>query len=506
MAVLPIYHMIALPHADFMFRTDMYSSLTGRSPAVDDRVTIIVARREITLEEVSEETVYPIGVSGVIREVNSKGFIVIQLTHRVHLDEVAYAQDSKVTLSLSRRNDIEDLDEQEAQARVMKVKESMMEASRDFEWGAMAQNFISGWKTLEDIGAVTSPWMNTPNEKFYALLEEDSRRARFDALETLLYENMELMRVTAKVQIDQKETNQKMYREQALRHQIEYMQKELDEMHPEEMDAIRKLEVRIEEAGMNETARKEAEKVLNRLKQEGKESVESGMLYDYLDFVTTLSWKKEEAERIDLDEARKILDEDHYGLSRVKDRIIQQIAVMNLKKQQSGSILLFVGAPGTGKTSIGKSIARALGRKYVRVSLGGVHDESDIRGHRKTYVGAMAGRIINAMKLAGTSNPVILLDEIDKMSNDFRGDPSSAMLEVLDSEQNYAFRDHFVELPVDLSRVMFITTANGDFTYGMGVAEDTGVRGKVVDLFMNTYDECIQFGRRSSILYFLDPQ
>jgi ATP-dependent Lon protease len=184
------------------------------------------------------------------------------------------------------------------------------------------------------------------------------------------------------------------------------------------------------------------------------------MLYDYLDFVTTLSWKKEEAQRIDLDEARRILDEDHYGLRKVKDRIIQQIAVMNLKKQQSGSILLFAGAPGTGKTSIGKSIARALGRKYVRVSLGGVHDESDIRGHRRTYIGSMPGRIMDGIHKSGVSNPVMVLDEVDKLSASYNGSPASALLEVLDPEQNNTFTDHYMNVPYDLSDVLFICTAN----------------------------------------------
>ena len=184
------------------------------------------------------------------------------------------------------------------------------------------------------------------------------------------------------------------------------------------------------------------------------------MLYDYLDFVTGLSWKKEDAEKIDLDVAREILDEDHYGLKKVKDRIIQQIAVMNLKKQQSGSILLFVGAPGTGKTSIGKSIARALGRKYVRVSLGGVHDESDIRGHRRTYIGAMPGRIMDGIHKSGVSNPVMVLDEVDKLSASYNGSPASALLEVLDPEQNNTFTDHYMNVPYDLSDVLFICTAN----------------------------------------------
>jgi ATP-dependent Lon protease len=184
------------------------------------------------------------------------------------------------------------------------------------------------------------------------------------------------------------------------------------------------------------------------------------MLYDYLDFLTGLSWKKAEPQHIDLDQARRILDEDHYGLDKVKDRIIQQIAVMNLKNSQAGSILLFVGAPGTGKTSIGKSIARALGREYSRVSLGGVHDESDIRGHRRTYIGAMPGRIMDGISKSGASNPVMVLDEVDKLSDSFHGSPASALLEVLDPEQNNTFTDHYMNVPYDLSDVMFICTAN----------------------------------------------
>ena len=294
----------------------------------------------------------------------------------------------------------------------------------------------------------------------YAILEEDSKAKRTEMIEKALYEFLEVGRITNEAVSSQQKEYQQMYRESAIKKQMEHLQKELDEMHPENITDVQKFEKKIAESGMNETARKEAEKVLNRLKQEGKQSVEAGMLFDYLDFVTSLSWKKEEARQIDLEKARKILDEDHYGLKKVKERIIQQIAVMNLKKQQSGSILLFVGAPGTGKTSIGKSIARALGREYVRVSLGGVHDESDIRGHRRTYIGAMPGRIMDGIQKSGVSNPVMVLDEVDKLSASYNGSPASALLEVLDPEQNNTFTDHYMNVPYDLSDVLFICTAN----------------------------------------------
>lgn len=196
------------------------------------------------------------------------------------------------------------------------------------------------------------------------------------------------------------------------------------------------------------------------MRQEGKESHEYGLLYDYLDFVTSLSWKAPKFEPIDLARAEEILDEDHYGLKKVKERIIQQLAVMALNKKQYGSILLFVGAPGTGKTSIGQSIARALGREYVRISLGGIRDEAEIRGHRRTYIGAMPGRIMEGMKRSGASNPVMVLDEVDKLAKDFGGDPASALLEVLDPEQNNTFTDHYMNVPYDLSNVLFVCTAN----------------------------------------------
>ena len=326
--------------------------------------------------------------------------------------------------------------------------------------GALTRAYADQWDNIGEIASIMSPWLNLTNEERYALLEEDSRKARSEAMEKILYENLELFHVNNEARNAQEEGYQKVYREQAIKKQIEYLQKELDEMHPENITDVRRFQVKIEESGMNETARKEADKVLNRYKQEGQNSPESGMLYDYLDFITGLSWKNEDAQEIDLDEAEAVLEEDHFGLKKVKERIIQQIAVMNLKKQQSGSILCFVGAPGTGKTSIGQSIAKALHRKYARVSLGGVRDEADIRGHRRTYIGAMPGRIMDGIQKSGVSNPVMVLDEIDKLSVSYNGDPASALLEVLDPEQNSTFTDHYMNAPYDLSNVLFICTAN----------------------------------------------
>ena len=460
MAVVPVYNMITVPHSHIYLQTNVYQAMTGRVPTENERVTVIVAKKEYGRRELNGDSFYPVGVSGAIREVNDQGYLVIHLWQRVNLDEVYVYPDKTIELTVSRRAEVEDLDPQEAVQRLTAVKEALLSLSREFEWGKVFRGFVAAWETLGDIGAGLSPWMSAGNEDRYALLAEDSQRARFDALEAMIYEHIELSRVRMKAQTAQQESHQKLYKEQALRKQIEYLQQELDDMHPEELSDLRTLEKKIEDCGMNETARKEARKLLNRLKAEGQNSHESGMLTDYLEFLTSLPWKKEEAKDISLDDAEKILDADHFGLDRVKKRILEQIAVMQLKGKQSGSILLFVGAPGTGKTSIGQSIARALGREYVRVSLGGVRDEADIRGHRRTYIGAMPGRILDGIQKCGVSNPVMVLDEVDKLSASYNGDPASALLEVLDPEQNSNFTDHYLNVPYDLSDVLFICTAN----------------------------------------------
>ena len=460
MAVLPVYNMITVPDSRLYFRTDQYQRMTGRAPAAGEKVTVIVAKKELPRTKISGDSFYPIGVSGAIEEINEQGYLVIHLTHRVDLDEVYVYPDKTIELTVSRRMDTMDLDEADAARRVTAVKDALLEFSKDQQWGPVLRQFVAVFQTLGDVGAAMSPWMSADNDSRYALLEEDSRQKRFDRLEDMIYESLELVKVQHKAQSAQEEAHQRTYREAAIRKQIEYLQKELDEMHPESLTDLQKLERKLQEAELNETARQEADKLLSRLKNEGQNSAESGMLTDYLEFMASLPWKKEAAKPIQLDEAQEILDREHFGLDKVKKRILEQLAVIQLNGSQSGSILLFVGAPGTGKTSIGQSIAKALDRKYVRVSLGGVRDEADIRGHRRTYIGAMPGRILDGIQKAGVSNPVMVLDEVDKLSASYNGDPASALLEVLDPEQNFSFTDHYLNVPFDLSDVMFICTAN----------------------------------------------
>ncbi len=460
MAVLPVYNTLVVPDANIYFKSDSYEKMTGRAPAIEDKVTIVVARKPISQKEMDEDSFYPIGVSGVITEINNNGYIVIHTRYRVNVEEVSVYKDYMIDLSISKRRDIEDIDEKDLEAKVKEIKAAMLRFSESFQQANMARAYISQLNTIGEIISAMSPWIMNSNSERYEILAEDSQKKRAEMMEQMIYENIEMFKLNSEAKSAQEEDYQKIYRESAIKKQMEFLQKELDEMHPENVSDLRKLEIKIEESGMNETARKEAEKILNRLKSEGQNSAESGMLYDYLDFVTGLSWKKEAAQTIDLDRAEKVLEEDHFGLKKVKERIIQQIAVMNLKKKQTGSILLFVGAPGTGKTSIGQSIAKALQREYVRVSLGGVRDEADIRGHRRTYIGAMPGRIMDGIQKSGVSNPVMVLDEVDKLSMSYNGDPASALLEVLDPEQNSTFTDHYMNVPYDLSDVMFICTAN----------------------------------------------
>ncbi|MBQ6197193.1 MAG: endopeptidase La [Lachnospiraceae bacterium] len=461
MIVVPVYNMAAAPNATLFFQLEQLKrSAGGKGISAHEKVVVIIAKENENVMDLTEDSFYPIGVAGVITELNGQGFAIVRTQYRVNIESVQINADHTIELTLSRRRDIEDLPEAEERGKVKDLQEEMRRFADTTNFGEAAEYFIDQVDSVEAAFCAMGPALDIGNEERYAILEEDGRAKRAEMIEKTLYEFMEVGRITNEANSSQQQEYQQRYKEAAIKRQMEHLQKELDEMHPENVTDVQKFAQRIADSGMNETARKEAEKVLNRLRQEGKESVESGMLYDYLDFVTTLNWKKADAERIDLKEARRILDEDHYGLKKVKDRIIQQIAVMNLKGQQSGSILLFVGAPGTGKTSIGRSIARALGREYVRVSLGGVHDESDIRGHRRTYIGSMPGRIMDGIHKSGASNPVMVLDEVDKLSASYNGSPASALLEVLDPEQNNTFTDHYMNVPYDLSDVLFICTAN----------------------------------------------
>jgi ATP-dependent Lon protease len=291
------------------------------------------------------------------------------------------------------------------------------------------------------------------------VLEVEDPIARLRKVSDILAKEVEVLSMQQKIQAQAKGEMDKTQREYFLREQLKAIQKELGELD-ERAEEIAEFRKRIKDAKMPEKVLKECEKQLKRLEKMHPDTAESATVRTYLEWMVELPWSKKSKDNLDIKAAAKVLDEDHYDLEKVKERILEYLAVRKLKDKMKGPILCFVGPPGVGKTSLGKSIARALGREFVRISLGGVRDEAEIRGHRRTYVGALPGRIIQGIKQAGTNNPVFMMDEVDKVGMDFRGDPSAALLEVLDPEQNHAFSDHYLGVPFDLSEVMFVTTAN----------------------------------------------
>ncbi len=322
-----------------------------------------------------------------------------------------------------------------------------------------------------------------------AILEELDVQRRLESLCAILGRETELAGVEKQVQARIKKQIEKNQKDYYLREQIKAIQTELGDTEATDVDELRQ---RMEQTPLNDEAREKCAKELERLSRMAPGTPEVGVARTYIEWILDLPWGKTTADNLDLKRARRVLAQDHYGLDKVKERIVEYLAVLRMKQDMRGPILCFVGPPGVGKTSIVRAIAKAVGRKFVQMSLGGVRDEAEIRGHRRTYVGAIPGRIIAGIKQAGTMNPVFLFDEIDKMSHDFRGDPASAMLEVLDAEQNGAFRDHYMELPFDLSKVMFITTANSVDTIPGPLLD----RMEIIEVPSYTEEEKLQIAKR----------
>lgn len=459
MLVLPVYDLLLLPGVTFYFKKDILDRMQVEKVEKGEEILFLIQKSEKRREDLAMDDFQNKGLVGTVENIDDDGNLSIRIHDRVEISDVEL-QNGEFMADAAICSECTDLPEEEEKAIYKETKDSLVQFVNGFPWGVWARAFIQHWNTMTEIVCAISGYLNLSAEEKYEIMETDSERERVGLMQKAVYEFIEMAHVSNEAESAQKETHERVYRESALKKQIDFLQQQLDEMHPENISDVRKFEKKIEESGMNEEALREAQKVLNRMKQEGKDSHEYGLLYDYLDFMTSLYWKKAAPEEIDLNKAEQILDEQHYGLKKVKERIVEQIAVMALNKKQSGSILLFVGAPGTGKTSICQSIAKALNREYVRISLGGVRDEAEIRGHRRTYIGAMPGRIMEGMKRSGSSNPVMVLDEVDKLSHDYNGDPASALLEVLDPEQNFSFTDHYMNVPYDLSDVLFICTAN----------------------------------------------
>lgn len=499
MVIQPIYNILFLPDVTYHFKKEFFTENASEQLEVGSELLFAFLRNEDDAEELDADHICPVGISARVEAFGDDDSVQICTLERVDLSDVE-VENGQILAEASIRAEVDDYTAEEEKAQFLRLRAALLKFVQGYQWGMWARSFILHRKNMYDLGSALSEYLNISPEEKYAIVETDSRRERCTLIEAAINEFMEVAKVSTEAKEAQKDDQEQLYREAAIKKQISYLQKELDELHPENISDTRKFEKKIEESGMNDEARKEAEKVLNRMKQEGKDSHEYGLLYDYLDFMTSLDWKAPQFTPIDLDRAEQILDEDHYGLKKVKERIIQQLAVMALNRKQYGSILLFVGAPGTGKTSIGQSIARALGREYVRISLGGIRDEAEIRGHRRTYIGAMPGRIMEGIKRSGVSNPVIVLDEVDKLAKDYGGDPASALLEVLDPEQNSTFTDHYMNVPYDLSNVLFVCTANSLDT----IPEPLLNRMEVINFSGYTAVEKYQIARRHLLPKALD--
>lgn len=454
-----------------------------------DRYLFLTAQKDAFVDDPSGKDLYEIGVVAEIRQTlktpDNVVRVLVEGLYRAKIKKI-YEEDGMLKCSVKKLPDYSNCacDPAELEAIVRSVKnvferycDLVPKMPRELVASIMTQN--NPKKIFENIAYN----INLDVEDRQRLLEESNILSRLGMLYANLVHEVEVLEIEKEIQDEVRSNLDKNQREYYLREQMRVISAQLGDEDSQE-EAYEYID-RIYDLNLSDEISEKLVKEAERLLKMSSSSQESFVIRNYLDTVLELPWNKQSQTKVDIKKAEKILDKDHYGLKKVKERILESIAVHAMVPEVTGQILCLVGPPGVGKTSIGKSVAKALGREYVRVSLGGVRDESDIRGHRKTYIGAMPGRIINAMKLAKTMNPLILFDEIDKMGNDFKGDPASAMLEVLDAEQNKEFRDHYIEIPFDLSKVMFITTANTTDTIPKPLLD----RMEVIELTSYTREE-----------------
>jgi ATP-dependent Lon protease len=463
--LLPVRDLVVFPYMIAPLRVSRPISLDAVNAALasEERLCFIVAQRESSDEDPKPAALYRTGTVGVImrmRKLSDGGLkILVQGLCRARIQRFLSEQPSyRVRLDVFEDSAPSSTVEVEALTRTVRQNvERVAELGRTLqpELAMVLQNVDDSGRMADLVASNLT--LKLPEAQ--AILETDDPVERLSKVNQSLENEIGILELQNRIQSKAKEEMSKTQRDYFLREQMRQIRHELGD-GDSFRDEIEDLRQKVEKAGLPSEAKTEADKQLRRLELMSGESAEAAVVRSYLDTVVELPWKEPSEEPVDLRSARTVLDEDHYDLEHVKERILDFLAVHRLRRGAHGPILCFLGPPGVGKTSLGRSIARALGRKFVRISLGGVRDEAEIRGHRRTYVGAMPGRILQGMKQAGTRNPVFLLDEVDKMGSDFRGDPAAALLEVLDPEQNHTFRDHYLGVPYDLSKVMFIATAN----------------------------------------------
>jgi len=461
--ILPLRGTVLYPDLILPIMVGRKRSVKLIDDAMDsDRIIGVITQKRSEIEEPKENDLYSVGVAALIlrmiRELDGSQRVIVQGISRVKVKE--YIQ--REPYFKAKSETIEENIEQgvEIEALMMNLRNLFQRAVElapylTAELGTMVSN-IKSPSILTDLIASN---LNLSTADKQGLLEIFDVRERLTKVHLALNKEVQVLELGNKIQSQVKEDMDRTQREYYLREQMKAIKKELGEMD-EHSTEVKELREKIKKAKMPPDVVTAAEKELDRLAKIPPASAEYTVARTYLDWLVELPWSETTTDNLDIDNAQKTLDEDHYDLEKVKKRILEYLAVRKLKYDMKGPILCFVGPPGVGKTSLGKSIARTMGRKFIRISLGGVRDEAEIRGHRRTYVGALPGRIIQGIKKAGSNNPIFMLDEVDKIGMDFRGDPSSALLEVLDPEQNFSFSDHYIDVPFDLSKVMFITTAN----------------------------------------------
>lgn len=494
--LLPLHNVLVFPKTMIPLEvTGTASVLVDEAMTKDRLIGLIMTKTEPEKPHVyTKDDLHSVGTCAVImkmaKTMDNHTQMLLQGVSRFSIEEIIEGKPyQQARIKIIEETDVKDLETEALMANLLSLFDKILKLSPFLppEFGPMAKS-ITEAGTLADLIASI---INAPVEDKQKVLSIADVKKRLKQLTLMVNHQMEVLELGNKIQNKVKDDIDKNQREYYLRQQMKAIKQELGEgdENTVETDEYRK---NIEEKNLPEEARKEALRELERLSRMHPSSAEYTVASTYLDWMTALPWNASTSDNLDIAKARQVLDEDHYGLAKPKKRIIEYLAVRKLKPDSKGPILCFVGPPGTGKTSLGHSIARALGRKFVRISLGGVRDEAEIRGHRRTYIGALPGRIIQGLRRAESNNPVFMLDEIDKVGSDFRGDPSSALLEVLDPQQNNTFSDHYLDVPFDLSKVMFITTANMLDTIPPALLD----RLEVIELNGYTQEEKVKIAER----------
>jgi ATP-dependent Lon protease len=462
--LLPVRDTVLFPHAVLPLTVGRESSVQLINSLGDDKTIIVVAQREARVDSPQPTDLYAVGslavVHKVVRMPNQSLFVFAEGLERVKVTEYTQLNPfMRATVeSIPEINAPQNAQIEALQRNVLTLFQQIVAGSPTLsdELSTVAANIEDAGRMVDFI-ASSLPSLSTKDKQ--DVLETPDVQTRLDKINQHLAKELEVQQLRNKIQSEVQDRVQQTQREYYLREQMKAIQKELGEQDETTRDT-EELRQKIEAAGMPDDVKKEALKELGRLARMSPMAADYGLTRNYIEWLAVLPWQKSSGVEVDIPKAKEILDSDHYDLEKVKNRILDYLSVRRLKPGMKGPILCFVGPPGVGKTSLGKSIARALGRKFVRLSLGGVHDEAEIRGHRRTYIGALPGQIMQGIRRAETNDPVFMLDEIDKVGRDFRGDPGSALLEALDPEQNFSFRDNYLDVPFDLSKVLFITTAN----------------------------------------------